>query len=74
MPHWLARARDEAAEIVCFPELSPDDASDELLVVADLDRELLVERRSSERFHPRFRRPEIYASLSEGDIGAQSPR
>jgi predicted amidohydrolase len=53
---------------------SPDDASDELMVVADLDREVLVERRSGELFHPRFRRPEIYASLSEGDIGAQSPR
>lgn len=50
---------------------SPDDASDELMVVADLDRERLVERRSSLGFHPRYRRPEIYASLSQGDVGQQ---
>jgi predicted amidohydrolase len=53
---------------------SPDDAADEVLVVADLDRKLLVKRRSQGVFHPRFRRPEIYRRLSEGDIGPQSPR
>jgi predicted amidohydrolase len=53
---------------------SPDHAADEVMVVADLDRKLLVQRRSQGVFHPRFRRPEIYRRLSGGDIGPQSPR
>lgn len=53
---------------------SPDEASDEVMVVADLDRKLLVERRSQGVFHPRFRRPEIYGLLARGDIEPQSPR
>ena len=53
---------------------SPDDASDEVMVTADLDRGLLAERRSQGVFHPRFRRPELYGILAEGDIGPQSSR
>ena len=53
---------------------SPDEAADELMIVADLDRKLLVERRSQEVFHPRFRRPELYRMLSEGDIGPQNAK
>ncbi|MYB75979.1 MAG: carbon-nitrogen hydrolase family protein [Chloroflexi bacterium] len=53
---------------------SPDDASDEVMVTADLDRGLLAERRSQGVFHPRFRRPELYGILAEGDIGPQDPR
>ncbi len=53
---------------------SPDDASDEVMVTADLDKGLLGERRSQGVFHPRFRRPELYGLLAEGDIGPQDPR
>lgn len=53
---------------------SPDDASDEVMVVADLDRKLLAQRRSQGVFHPRFRRPELYRILAEGDIGPQQKR
>ena len=53
---------------------SPDDAGDEVMVTADLDRQLLAERRSQGVFHPRFRRPELYGLLAEGDIGPQDPR
>ena len=53
---------------------SPDEASSEVMVTADLDRELLAERRSQGVFHPRFRRPELYGILAEGDIGPQDPR
>jgi predicted amidohydrolase len=53
---------------------SPDDASDEVMVLADLNRNLLAERRSQSVFHPRFRRPELYRSLAEGDIGPQQKR
>ena len=44
---------------------SPDEADDEVMVIAELDRELLRERRSQGVFHPRFRRPELYGLLSE---------
>ena len=44
---------------------SPDEAGDEVMVIAMLDRELLRERRSQGVFHPRFRRPELYGLLSE---------
>jgi predicted amidohydrolase len=47
---------------------SADDAGDEVMVVAELDRKLLAARRSQGVFHPRFRRPEIYGLLAEGDI------
>ena len=53
---------------------SPDGASDETVVIADLDHELLVERRSQGAFHPRFRRRELHRSLGKGDIGPQNPR
>ena len=53
---------------------SPDNASDEVMVTADLNRQLLAERRSQGVFHPRFRRPELYGLLAEGDIGPQDPR
>jgi predicted amidohydrolase len=53
---------------------SPDDADDEVMVVADLDRELLVERRSQAVFHPRFRRPELYGMLAKGDIAPQDSK
>jgi predicted amidohydrolase len=53
---------------------SPDEAADEVIVTLDLDPKLLAARRSQSVFHPRFRRPEIYRSLAEGDIGAQAPR
>jgi predicted amidohydrolase len=53
---------------------SADDASDEVMVTADLDAKLLADRRSQSVFHPRFRRPELYELLSEGDIGRQEPR
>ena len=53
---------------------SPDEASGEVMVTADLDRELLAARRSQGVFHPRFRRPELYGLLAEGDIGPQDPR
>jgi N-carbamoylputrescine amidase len=44
---------------------SPDDASDETMVVTDLDPELIAKRRSQGHFHLRFRRPELYGSLAE---------
>ena len=53
---------------------SPDDAGDEVMVTADLDKQLLAERRSQGVFHPRFRRPELYGLLAEGDVGPQEPR
>jgi hypothetical protein len=53
---------------------SADGASDEVMVTIDLDPKLLAARRSQSVFHPRFRRPEIYGSLAEGDIGPQSPK
>ena len=53
---------------------SPDDAGDEVMVTAGLDRKLLAARRSQGVFHPRFRRPELYGLLAQGDIGPQSPR
>ena len=53
---------------------SPDEAGDEVMVTADLDKNLLAERRSQGVFHPRFRRPELYGLLAEGDIGPQDPR
>ena len=53
---------------------SPDEAEDEVMVNADLDKQLLAERRSQGVFHPRFRRPELYGILAEGDIGPQDPR
>ena len=53
---------------------SPDEAGDEVMVVAELDRKLLAARRSQGVFHPRFRRPELYRLLAEGDIGPQDPR
>jgi predicted amidohydrolase len=53
---------------------SPDEASEEVMVLAELRRELLVERRSQAVFHPRFRRPELYGMLCEGDTGKQSSR
>ena len=46
---------------------SPDEADDEVMVVADLDGKLLRERRSQGVFHPRFRRPELYGLLSDVD-------
>lgn len=68
----------EATILVYSPEgkliaESPDEASGETMVVTDLDRQLLVNRRSEDVFHPRFRRPELYRSLAEGDIGPQNP-
>lgn len=53
---------------------SPDEASGEVMVVSDLDQQLLFKRRSQNVFHPRFRRPELYGILAEGDIGRQDPR
>jgi predicted amidohydrolase len=53
---------------------SPDEASDEVMVTADLDEQLLAERRSQGVFHPRFRRPELYGLLAEGDIGPQDSK
>ena len=53
---------------------SPDEAGDEVMVTADLDMRLLAERRSQGVFHPRFRRPELYGLLAEGDIGPQDPK
>lgn len=53
---------------------SPDNVSEEVMVVAELDRSLLVARRSQGVFHPRFRRPELYGLLAEGDIGRQDSR
>ena len=53
---------------------SPDEASGEVIVVSDLDQNLLFERRSQNVFHPRFRRPELYGILAEGDIGSQDLR
>jgi len=44
------------------------------MVIADLDRKLLAQRRSQTVFHPRFRRPELYGLLAKGDIGPQNPR
>lgn len=43
---------------------SPDEAGDEVMVLAELDRDILVRRRSQSVFHPRFRRPELYDLLS----------
>ncbi len=48
---------------------SPDEADDEVMVVAELDKALLRERRSQGVFHPRFRRPELYGLLSEVSDG-----
>ena len=53
---------------------SPDEAGDEVMLTADLDKQLLGDRRSQGVFHPRFRRPELYGLLAEGDIGSQDPR
>ena len=52
---------------------SPDHAGEEVMVVAELDRDIMVSRRSQSVFHPRFRRPELYELLCEGDIGKQQP-
>lgn len=69
----------EATILIYSPEgkliaESPDDADGEVMVVTDLDRKLLVNRRSQGVFHSRFRRPELYKILAEGDIGLQDPR
>lgn len=69
----------EATILIYSPEglliaESPDDADGEVMVIADLDRKILVERRSQGHFHPRFRRPELYKILAEGDIGHQNPQ
>lgn len=53
---------------------SPDEAFGDIMVVAELDQQLLFKRRSQNVFHPRFRRPELYGILAEGDIGRQDPR
>jgi N-carbamoylputrescine amidase len=53
---------------------SPDEAMVEVMVTIDIDPKLLAARRSQSVFHPRFRRPEIYRLLREGDIGPQDPR
>jgi predicted amidohydrolase len=53
---------------------SADDADGEVMVTVDLNPKLLAARRSQSVFHPRFRRPEIYGSLAEGDIGRQSAK
>lgn len=50
---------------------SPDSAEGEVMVIADLDRNILADRRSQGHFHPRFRRPELYKILAKGDVGRQ---
>ena len=69
----------EATILIYSPEgkliaESPDNADGEVMVVADLDRKILADRRSQGVFHTRFRRPELYKILAEGDIGPQDPR